>query len=380
MILKSLHLKNIRSYLDENITFYQGSQLLSGDIGSGKTTILIALEFALFGILRSVLPGEALLRHGSKEGSVTLHFHLNNKDIQICRTLKRVKDRVVQGPGFMMVDGVKQDLTVIELRARILDLLGYPKSLLTKSKSLIYRYTVYTPQDQMKKILFEDKDTRLDTLRKVFDIEKYKRVRENAAVVARGLRLEIKRCEGIIHDLPQKQERGVQLKNQLEEGAKKVQEISAKERTILLKVNQQTKDLEVLEQKTKQFYELRKRFQVVVNNHNSVSENLKYFAQEQTRLKCECELLQKEISPQTDSRGSLQGVQTALAEKEQALRGSIKRLSEFQVRKQSSEELKGKVRALQNCPVCLQVVSNDHKTKIFIIEDKKTEIYQHNLL
>ena len=48
MILKSLHLKNIRSYVDERITFPEGSILLSGDMGSGKSSILLSVEFALF--------------------------------------------------------------------------------------------------------------------------------------------------------------------------------------------------------------------------------------------------------------------------------------------------------------------------------------------
>ena len=36
------------------------------------------------------------------------------------------------------------------------------KELLSKGKDIIYRFTVYTPQEEMKQILFEDKDIRLD--------------------------------------------------------------------------------------------------------------------------------------------------------------------------------------------------------------------------
>ena len=49
MILKQLSLQNIRSYLNETVTFPDGNVLLSGDIGGGKSTILLAVEFALFG-------------------------------------------------------------------------------------------------------------------------------------------------------------------------------------------------------------------------------------------------------------------------------------------------------------------------------------------
>jgi len=52
MILKSIVLDNIRSYAYQEIRFPRGSILLSGDIGAGKSTILHAIEFALFGIQR----------------------------------------------------------------------------------------------------------------------------------------------------------------------------------------------------------------------------------------------------------------------------------------------------------------------------------------
>ena len=55
MQLISLTLKNIRSYKDAKIEFPTGTVMLSGDIGSGKSTILLAIEFALFGVLRGEL-------------------------------------------------------------------------------------------------------------------------------------------------------------------------------------------------------------------------------------------------------------------------------------------------------------------------------------
>ena len=64
MLLQQLRLQNIRSYLDETIEFPEGTTLLSGDIGSGKSTILLAIEFALFGSSRPELPAESLLRKG----------------------------------------------------------------------------------------------------------------------------------------------------------------------------------------------------------------------------------------------------------------------------------------------------------------------------
>ena len=188
MILRGLKLENIRSYVSENIEFPEGSVLLSGDIGSGKSTILLAIEFAFFGIMRSGLTGSSLLRHGTNDGAVELKFEIEEKEYIIKRTLKRTKTAVSQQSGYLITDGRKFEGTPVELKAKLLHILGYPESLLTRAKSLIYRYTVYTAQEQMKQILFEDKDVRLDTLRKVFGIDKYKTIKENSVLFIRELK------------------------------------------------------------------------------------------------------------------------------------------------------------------------------------------------
>ena len=51
MLLNSLVIDNIRSYEHEEVEFPRGITLFEGDIGSGKSTILMAIEFALFGFL-----------------------------------------------------------------------------------------------------------------------------------------------------------------------------------------------------------------------------------------------------------------------------------------------------------------------------------------
>ena len=188
MLITKVRLKNIRSYLNADIDIPEGSTLLSGDIGSGKSTILLAFEFALFGVKRKDLSASSLLRHGKNEGSVEVHMNVRNKDIIIKRNLKRGKQDIKQEAGYIIIENTKKECTAIELKTQILDILGYPKGLVSKSKDMIYRYTVYTAQEDMKRILTEDKDVRLDILRRVFNIDKYKKVRENSSVIIRKLR------------------------------------------------------------------------------------------------------------------------------------------------------------------------------------------------
>ena len=125
---------------------------------------------------------------------------INNKDYLIHRSLKRTKTGINQDECYLYTDGIKKQLTPIELRQVVLNLLNYPKENITK-KPVIYRYTVYTPQEQMKQIILEDAETRLNVLRHVLGIDKYKRIRENLTLLLNHLKEESKVLQGEIKSL-----------------------------------------------------------------------------------------------------------------------------------------------------------------------------------
>ena len=129
MIIKSIKLNNIRSYTSKEINFELGSTLLSGDIGSGKSTILLSIDFALFGLSKGIITGEALLRHGEKQGSVELTFLIDDKNIRIKRTLKKTGDSISQDSGYLMINDELSNLSPVELKQRILQLLNYPQDI-----------------------------------------------------------------------------------------------------------------------------------------------------------------------------------------------------------------------------------------------------------
>ena len=204
-----LRLAHIRSYTSLDVSFPSGVVLFSGAIGSGKTTLFLSIEFALFGLQRGEVSGDMLLRQGSSSGSVELHLLINGNDVVIKRSLKRSSSGVTCDMCYLEVDGKASFYSIGEINSRILTLLGYPQSLVTK-KSLFYRFTVYTPQEEMKRILQASTLERLDTLRKVFDVEKYKIVQENTVLLIKELQMQSR-------DLSVRLERRVPLEKRLEE-------------------------------------------------------------------------------------------------------------------------------------------------------------------
>ena len=113
------------------------------------------------------------------------------QEIVIQRTLKKEREVIKQTSGYLIINGIKKELMPVELKAEIVNLLGYPDESLSKSKNYLFRYTVYTPQEEMKLILQEEAELRLDTLRKIFNVDKYKIIRENLQIYLKLLRTKI---------------------------------------------------------------------------------------------------------------------------------------------------------------------------------------------
>ena len=93
MILNSVVIENIRSYSHEEVVFPRGISLFEGDIGSGKSTVLMAIEFALFGL--GSQKAESLLSKKSESGYVILDFSVDGEKYEIKRTLKRKNSGVM---------------------------------------------------------------------------------------------------------------------------------------------------------------------------------------------------------------------------------------------------------------------------------------------
>ena len=407
MLLKSIKLENIRSYTNQEIVFPSGSTLLSGDIGSGKTTILLGIEFALFGIRRKHLDGNALLRHGKTNGSVELKFVVDGKEIIVKRTLKKGsgktslpdlssqakkgKERVEQDSGYILIDGVKKAGTAVELKTWILELLGYPRELVTKTKNLVYRYTVYTPQEEMKEILIEEEEARLDTLRKVFGIDKYKRIGENALILTRGIKEKRKEFTGKISDLEEKKRQRKEAKGDIEEIELKKENLVPKLEKTKKEITERKENLEKIEGKIKELNSLKKESELVEldsrNKHN-----------EFTRVKNDAETMGKRLE---ELRKELEGKEVFEKEifedkinsKEKEILASEKRVREIDgfireanIKKKNADEIKSKILKLAKCPTCEQEVSKEYKDSItkrenykVIDADKLIETYSEKM-
>ncbi len=187
MLLNSLIIENIRSYIHEEILFPRGISLFEGDIGSGKSTILMAIEFALFGL--GSQKAESLLAKKSESGYVILEFSVDGEKYEIKRTLKRKSTGVNQDPknSWIKIGDSTEPLSPSELKQRVLQILKFNEPTEATAVSKIFRYAIFTPQEAMKEVL--DPKNRLATIRRAFGVEDYSIAAENARMLTSEIRL-----------------------------------------------------------------------------------------------------------------------------------------------------------------------------------------------
>jgi len=379
MQLVSITLQNIRSYTQTKVDFPLGIVLLSGDIGSGKSTILLAIEFALFGLSRGELSGGALLRNGSNEGSVELTFKIKENTHTIRRTLKRNKTSVEQDSGHLITNGMKTIGTATELKARVLELLGYPSEMLTK-KNIIYRYTVYTPQEEMKQIILESPEERLATLRKIFDIDKYERIKKNTTTFVKTLRERERALSVVTTDLEEKKKQAKQNEND----KKQVKEQASKIAPLLEQSKKQINSLKTQIAELEQKKTIHDKLNSELNANKTI---LKSKEQQHANLQTDMDKLMKEIAQEPPAPADKtfiltekNTVKTQITTIEKEMRDILTRQAELNAMKGNSEKITQQVTTLDNCPMCKQSVTHEHKNKITAEEKNKIDAIGKSLL
>ena len=376
MRIKSITLENIRSYSNRKIDFPEGSILLSGDIGSGKTTLLLAVDFVLFGLRKGNLSGNGLLRKGCDKGSVELNFEVNGKEVVIKRGLKKTSSGVSQEAGYFVLDGEKEDLSPVNLKQKILELFNYPKESLTRNKALVYNYTVYTPQEEMKNILLGDAEERLNILRRVFGIDKYKRIIENSKILVSKLKDRKKELDLLSSDLDDLKEEKLQKENRVKEVSENFNNLKNEIEVEKEKIINKRKELSELEAKNKERENMKRKLELLnsqlesfVNQrtrNTSVFENLSYEVNSLDR-----EVREQDVKDVEVLNKKIISINENIFSLESEIKDLNKKIGEFEYLINESEKLKKGINDLVLCPVCKQKVEKEHKHNIEISEERK---------
>ena len=364
MILKKIVLENIRSYERQEVDFPEGSTLLSGDIGSGKTSILLGIEFALFG-LQPGQRGTALLRNGSTEGRVSLYLDVDGREVILDRRLKKGKT-VSQDTCSITIEGEKREMSVTELKDKVLELLSYPKEF-SKKQNILYKFTVYTPQEEMKQIILEDPETRVNALRHVFGIDRYKTIIENAELVASKLREEKRLKEGQIEGLEEDREA---LASKEEELETKHHNLASVEKELFLRTEEARiaqEDRDQIFQKTEEKQRLQQEIEktkiLASGKKESITNNEKTMAQLLVQI-AELEGLGFDESKIAEVSQQIEFRKKEKAEMNEENLKISSQINTLESKNRENKAVKEQLRKIDICPTCLQDVDSVYKSNV----------------
>jgi exonuclease SbcC len=373
--LESMQLENIRSHVKTVVHFGDGFNCLVGGLGQGKSTVLYAFDFVLFGdpLGRSY---DYLLREDAEEGKVTAVFVQDGRNYKLQRALYRRGNGISQDIDQLkfyrdgrLVAGTKNDAVAEELKA----LTGLDKNL--------FREIVWVRQEHLKELLDITPRQRQKKLDQLFGLSDYevawsclhqferdyeveKNVLERDADVIR-----VDKLEG---DYTKAVEDFSSLTSQLQDAKEKLAQAESA-------LKEATANLEGLEELRKTTEALQRREVQIQTNITNIDRRGRELAEQaetsKRRLNELEEQLEKMETKEKSHRAKLQETGLEADKKMEDLRAYLVDVEE-QLRAIGGEQeaTKREMKASQNrissliteskCPTCLQDLTGDYKKSL----------------
>ena len=385
MKIEIVQLENIRSHVKSTVPFTKGFNCLVGGLGSGKSSILYAIDFALFGdpIGRSY---RYLLRENAENGLVTIQFKQNGKSYKLSRGLQRRGKNIGQNfdqlklfEGEKLIASVKNEAVAEQLKA----ITGFDKD--------IFREIVWVRQEHLKELLDAKPRERQRRLDELFGLSEYEKAWSNLAGYQKeyegerkayekdpdvvGIEKLNKEYQSVIEELSLLEMDIQKTRKKLEEAKKELEEADAK-----------LKRLEEVKVRTEELKRKEAQIQANLTNVEDVSASLaeKIEAKKliienyKQRLQSAEEKIQNYVEklkatgiPITQSLEALKQYLTSFDEQITSMKGeqeaAIKTIRTNQKRISSlSKE--------NRCPLCLQPLTEEYKENMLKrIEEENNE-------
>jgi len=242
MIIKQLTLENIRSHKSTKIEFVEGKTLIRGDIGSGKSSIMMSIEAALFGKKL-----KQLIRKGKENGRIELTFEIQdeNRNIRKYSVIRKLSTNTQKGGEIIYHnEGNKKGIySADELSIEITKILGINET--AKAQEIFHAF-VLARQNELKELVEgstkKDEDSRTTILMKAFEMEAYKFAIDNAEKLIRRINDVKIRKGGEITGLPEIEKRILEVSEVI-----KRKKNDLENTTKLVKIKKENYDLKKIE-------------------------------------------------------------------------------------------------------------------------------------
>jgi len=167
-MIERLIVKDFKSHEDSSIEFYPGLNVFLGEVGAGKTSLLEAVSFALFGRYAGNVTQSELIRRGAEKAEVSLILSTKSGRYKVDRTIYPEK---TQEAYFWIFEGDNWNLAVEGATAvskSIEDLLDVDSS--------TFLAALYASQGEIKEMLETQPGRRRERLDKLLGIDMYEKI------------------------------------------------------------------------------------------------------------------------------------------------------------------------------------------------------------
>ncbi|MFH1473520.1 MAG: SMC family ATPase [Candidatus Aenigmatarchaeota archaeon] len=258
-MITKVKLKNWRSHLDSEFNFSDGTNCFVGSMGSGKTSVMDAICFGLFGTFlqlqqRKLKLEDIVMKKPVKKdkAEVSVYFDINGTEFNVKRIIENGRSSAELRKNGELIEGPHATKVTKEVE-RIL-----------KMDYDLFTRAVYSEQNQLDMFLTIPKGERMKKIDQLLAIDKFEKARANTrSLVSRCLDLlrekerivknleadeSLKKIELLRRQFMEYKEKEVKFKKQLEDIVKKK---SRTEKDIIVLKTQQKRMQEIEEEKKK---------------------------------------------------------------------------------------------------------------------------------
>ncbi|MBN2203138.1 MAG: SMC family ATPase [Candidatus Aenigmarchaeota archaeon] len=282
-MITKIKLKNWRTHLDSEIKFSEGTNCFIGPMGSGKTSVMDALCFGLFGTFLNLQQRKIKLEDivmkkpvPKDRAEVTIFFDMNGFEYNVKRIVNNGRSTAEIRKNGELIEGPQATKVTKEVE-RIL-----------KMDYDLFTRAIYSEQNQLDMFLTIPKGQRMKKIDELLAIDKFEKARSNTKSLINKFSDTLnekkkmiesmksdesfRNVENIKREFSELNERGARLRQRLAEVVRSKESIEKE----LSKLKEQQKQVQRIDEDTKKFKAL---LEITEKDVDKLKEELVEFAE-----------------------------------------------------------------------------------------------------
>ncbi len=257
-MIKSIYLQNWKTHRESTFEFAKGTNVIVGKMGSGKSSVMDAISFALYNTFPSLASRKVSLEETitarplkQEKSVVRLEFDYNGKNYSVERIVKRkgINEACLRENGKIISGPKTSDVT-----KKITEILEVSYDLFSRA--------IYAEQNEMDYFLRLSPSERKEKFDELLGIDKYGKARQNAVTLANRVKKTIEDRKSFLAEQKKKNapQQLSEYQKRAEEKAKWIAEKKAEDEQLKHGIAEKGKKVTILREQGKE--------------HMAISENL----------------------------------------------------------------------------------------------------------